>query len=99
MLSPSKKRLLDWSQGRQEIFSYAQHEDTFTVEQKEDLKPIIEVANDMSDLEPAKDLRHAAIIPQYVLDQSLREKWTPKDWKNWANAHENKPFRTWPGNL
>lgn len=99
MLSPSKKRLLDWSQGRQEIFSYDQHENTFTVEHKEDVQPIIEVAKDMSELQPAKDLRHAAIIPKYVLDQSLREKWTPKDWKNWANAHENKPFRTWPGNL
>ena len=99
MLSPSKKRLLDWSQGRQEIFSYDQHENTFTVEHKEDVQPIIEVAKDMSELQPAKDLRHAAIIPMYVLDQSLREKWTPKDWKKWANAHENKPFRTWPGNL
>ncbi len=99
MLSPSKKVLLDWSQGNQEIFSYDQHDKTFTIEHKENVEPIIEVAKDMADLQPSKDLRHVAIIPKFVLDKSLREKWTKKDWKKWANAHENKPFRTWQGRL
>ena len=99
MLSPSRKVLLDWSQGNQEIFSYDQHEKTFTIEHKEDVEPLIREAKDMSYLEPSKDLRHVAIIPKFVLDQSLREKWTKKDWKKWGNAHENKPFRTWQGRL
>ena len=99
MLSPSHKVLLDWSQGNQEIFSYAQHEKTFTIEHKEDVEPLIRVAKDMSYLEPSKDLRHVAIIPKFVLDQSLREKWSKKDWKKWANDHANQAFRTHPSTL
>ena len=94
MLSPSRKVLLDWSQGNQEIFSYDQHDKSFTIEHKEDVEPLIKVAKEMSFLEPSKDLRHVAIIPKFVLEQSLRERWTKKDWKNWANNHDNRPFRT-----
>lgn len=99
MKSPSQKVVIDRSQGNQEIFSYDQHDKTFTIENKEDVEPLIEVAKDMSDLQPSKELRHAAVIPKFVLDQSMRENWTKKDWKKWANAHENKPFRTWQGKL
>ena len=99
MKSPSQKVVIDRSQGNQEIFSYDQHDKTFTIENKEDVEPLIKVAKDMSDLQPSKDLRHTAIIPKFVLDQSMRENWTKKDWKKLANAHENKPFRTWQGKL
>jgi hypothetical protein len=98
-MSASRKTLLDWSQGRSETFSWDQHDETFTIESKEDVEPLIKLAKDMSDLEPSKEIRHAACIPKFVLDQSLRERWSPKDWKKWANAPENKPFRTWPGQL
>ena len=94
MLSPSRKVLLDWSQGNQEIFSYDQHDKSFTIEHKEDVEPLIKVAKEMSFLEPSKDLRHVAVIPTHVLNQSLRENWTKKDWKRWANNHDNRPFRT-----
>ena len=99
MLSPSKKRLLSWSEGKQEIFSYDQHDKTVTIEHKEDVEPLIKVAKDLSELKPSKDLRHTAVIPQFVLDQSLREKWTNADWKKWANDSDNKMFRTWNGKV
>ena len=51
------------------------------------------------ELKPSKDLRHTAVIPQFVLDQSLREKWTNADWKKWANDSDNKMFRTWNGKV
>ena len=99
MLSPSKKRLLSWSEGKQEVFSYDQHDKTVTIEHKEDVEPLIKVAKDLSELKPSKDLRHTAVIPQFVLDQSLREKWTNADWKKWANDSDNKMFRTWNGKV
>jgi hypothetical protein len=99
MQSPSKKRLLSRSEGKQEIFSYDQHDKSYTIEHKEDVEPLIKLAKNMSELEPSKDLRHTAVIPQFVLDQSLREKWTNKDWKKWANDSSNKMFRTWQGTL
>ena len=99
MLSPSKKRLLSWSEGKQEVFSYDQHDKTVTIEHKEDVEPLIKVAKDMSELKPSKDWKLSAVIPQFVLDQSFREKWTQKDWKKWANNHDNKPFRVYKGKL
>jgi hypothetical protein len=99
MHSPSKKRLLDWSRGKQEIFHYDQHEGKFTIETKEDCEPLIKISKDMSELQPSKDFRHAANIPQFVLDKSYRERWDRKDWKKWANSSRAKPFRTWPGTL
>ena len=99
MLSPSKNRLLSWSEGKQEVFSYDQHDKTVTIEHKEDVEPLIKVAKDLSELKPSKDLRHTAVIPQFVLDQSLREKWTNADWKKWANDSDNKMFRTWNGKV
>ena len=53
----------------------------------------------MSDLQPSKDWKLSAVIPQFVLDQSLRENWSKKDWKKWANNHDNKAFRVWKGRL
>ena len=98
-MSASRKTLLDWSQGKTEIFSWDQHDNTFTIESKEDVEPLIKLAKDMSYLQPSKDVRHAAVIPKFVLDESMRQKWTPKDWKKWANNPENKMFRTWQGRL
>ena len=99
MQSPSKKRLLSRSQGKEEVFSYDQHDKSVTIEHREDVEPLIKLAKDMSDLQPSKDLRHTAVIPQFVLDQSLREKWTNADWKKWANDSDNKMFRTWNGKV
>ena len=95
----SRQRLIDWSANSTQYFSYDQHDKSFTIETREDVEPLIQVAHEMSSLQPSNEFRHSAIIPKFVLDQSLRERWGPKDWKKWANDHANKPFRTWPGNL
>jgi hypothetical protein len=92
----ASEKLVNWSR---DYFHYDQHDKTFTIESREDVEPLIKIAHDMSSLHPNKELRHTAVIPKFVLDQSLRERWTPKDWKRWANDHANKPFRTWPGRL
>ena len=67
----------------------------------EDCEPIIERAKMLSEMEPGKEFRHAAIIPKHVLDMSFREGWfNDKDkWKQWANDPDNRAFRTWPGRL
>lgn len=98
-MSASRKTLLDWSQGKSETFHWDQHDNTFTIESKEDVEPLLKMAKNMSELEPSKEIRHAACIPKFVLDKSLRERWSPKDWKVWANDPANKMFRTWPGKL
>ena len=98
-MSISRKTLLDWSQGKSETFHWDQHDNTFTIESKEDVEPLLKMAKNMSELEPSKEIRHAACIPKFVLDKSLRERWSPKDWKVWANDPANKMFRTWPGKL
>ena len=95
----TRQKLIDWSRDTAEYFHYDQHDQTFTIENREDVEPLIKVAHDMSSLTPNKEWRHSAVIPKFVLDKSLRENWERKDWKKWANSHENRPFRTWPGNL
>ena len=54
---------------------------------------MVKDAHDMSSLQPNKDLRHTAIIPKFVLDQSFRDSWIPKDWNECANDHANKQFK------
>jgi len=92
----NSEKLVNWSR---QYFHYDQHDKTFTVEDREDIEPVIKLAKDMSSLQPSKEWRHSAVIPKFVLDQSLRENWDRKDWKKWANNHANRPFRTWPGKL
>ena len=95
----SSKKLLEWSQHRKEIFHWDQHDKTFTIESREDCEPLIKVAKDMSELQPNKEWRHSAVIPQFVLDKSMMEIWGPNDLKKWANDSHNRMFRTWPGRL
>jgi hypothetical protein len=94
----SSEKLVNWSK---DYFHYDQHDGTFTIETKEDIEPLIKVAHNMSSLQPSKEWRHSAVIPKFVLDDSLRKGWFKdnKKWKKWANDHQNKPFRTWPGRL
>ena len=93
----ANKRLLDWSENRKEIFHWDQHEGQMIIEAQEDCEPLVKVAKDMSELQPSKEWRHSAVIPQFVLDKSMREKWEPKDWKKRANDSHNKIFRPWTG--
>ena len=95
----SSKKLLDSSHNRTETFHWDQHENKFTIEANEDCEPLIKLAKNLSDMQPSKEWRHSAVIPQFVLDKSMRERWGPKDWKRWATDSHNKMFRTWPGKL
>ena len=67
----------------------------------EDCEPIIERAKMLSEMNPGKEFRHVAIIPQHVLDRAAREGWfnDRSKWKQWANDADNRAFRTWPGRL
>ena len=38
-------------------------------------------------------MRQQAVIPPDVLARSLKEAWTPEDWKRWANDPDNARFR------
>ena len=73
----------------------------FLVKTFEDCEPIIERAKMLSELEPGKDFRHVAVIPQHVLDKAAREGWfnDRAKWKEWANEPDNRAFRTWPGRI
>lgn len=73
----------------------------FSIETVQDVSPIIKAAAILADEPPGKDFRHAAYIPDYVMDQAFREGWfnDAKKWKQWANDPENRAFRTWQGRL
>lgn len=79
----------------------AMNPDNLVTETVQDMEPIIERAKYLSELEPGKDFRHAAIIPQIVYEKAYREGWLhdKERWKRWANDPDNRAFRTWPGHL
>lgn len=92
-------KLIDWTWRTREYVHSDPVENTTTYELKEDVEPLIKMAKDMSSLQPSKEWRHSAVVPDFVLDKALRERWDKKDWKKWANDSANKPFRTWPGKM
>lgn len=98
----SKSALLEHFGFKAEIFhADPDKPDSFTIETVQDVSPIIKAASILADQVPGKDFRHAAFIPDYVMDQAFKEGWfnDRKKWKDWANNPENKAFRTWPGRL
>lgn len=99
----TKKALLEHFGYKAEILHFDPNDKsgTHTVETVWDVSPIVEAAKILADEPPGKDFRHAAFIPEYVMDQAFREGWfnDPKKWKDWANNPENAAFRTWKGRL
>ena len=71
------------------------------IETRQDVEPILDAAKLLADEAPGKDFRHAAFIPDVVLEQAFREGWfhDPAAWKRWANDPANARFRTWAGRL
>ena len=67
----------------------------------QNVRPVIEHANKLRELEPGKNFRHAAEIPQVIWNKALREGWhnDPKAWKKWLIDPDNKPFSVWPGRI
>lgn len=71
------------------------------IESRQDVSDIIKAAKIISEEVPDKDFRHAAYIPETVLNQAMTEGWfhDPAAWKKWANDPANDCFRTWKGRL
>ena len=97
----SKSALLDLvPEARRKLIYHEQDGRTF-LETRQDVEPIVEAARILADEVPDKDFRHAAFIPDIVLDQAMREGWfhDKSAWKRWANDPANARFRTWQGRL
>lgn len=71
------------------------------VESRQDVTHIVEAAKIMAEEKPGKDFRHAAYIPETVLNQAMVEGWLHDRaaWKKWANDPANACYRTWNGRL
>ena len=96
------KALLDADAGSRRLTIYHEMSDgKHIIETRQDAAHIVEAAKIMADETPGKDFRHAAFIPQVVMDQAMIEGWfhDKKKWKEWANDPNNRAFRTWQGRL
>jgi hypothetical protein len=98
----NRKILLDSYGNRKEVFHWSENApDDFAIQTVEDCEPIVKAASIMADEAPGKDFRHAAYIPQAVMDEAFRDGWfhDKEAWKKWANDGANARFRTWKGRL
>ena len=86
--------------GRRKTLYHEEDGRTF-VETRQDVEPIVAAAGLVADAAPGADFRHAAFIPEAVLNQAFIEGWfhDPAAWKRWANDPANAMFRTWRGRL
>ena len=97
----AKSALLDLvPEARRETLYHEEDGRTF-VETRQDVEPIVAAARIVADLPPGRDFRHAAYIPDVVLERAFREGWfhDRAAWKRWANDSANADFRTWKGRL
>ena len=96
-----KSALIDAFSDSRRITVYHEEDGKKYVESRQDVEPIIEAARIISEQTPGKDFRHAAFIPETVLNQAMLEGWfhDPRAWKRWANDPENAAYRTWKGRL
>jgi hypothetical protein len=80
---------------------YHEEDGKTRVETRQDVDHIVKAASIMADEAPGKDFRHAAYIPETVLNQAMVEGWfhDKAAWKKWANDPANECFRTWKGRL
>jgi len=97
----SKSALLDVVADSSRALIYHEEDGKTYVETRQDVTPIMQAAKIMADEPPGKDFRHAAYVPEAVLNQAFNEGWfhDPKAWKRWANDPANAIYRTWQGRL
>jgi hypothetical protein len=97
----AKKQLLDAIPHARRVTIMHEHEGKHLIESRQDCDHIVEAAKILSDVEPGKDFRHAAFIPETVINQAMVEGWfhDKAAWKKWANDPNNAAFRTWKGRL
>ena len=96
-----KSALLDLVPEARRKTIYHEQDGRTLVETRQDVEPILDAARILADGPPGKDFRHAAFIPDVVLEQAMREGWLHDRaaWKRWANDPANARFRTWAGRL
>lgn len=70
-------------------------------EHLEDTDGLLEMAKLYREHPPkvCESMRHAAVIPDHVLERAFREGWRKKDWARWANDPDNAHLRTWKGRI
>lgn len=97
----SKKAILDANEGGGRFTIYHEANGQTYVESRQKVDHIIKAASILADETPGKDFRHAAFIPEAVLNQAMIEGWFgDKDaWKRWANDPANACYRTWKGRM
>jgi hypothetical protein len=97
----SRSALLDLIPGARRKLVWHEQDGRAFIETRQDVEGIVEAARIVADQPPGRDFRHAAYIPDVVLEQAFREGWfhDPAAWKRWANDPANAAFRTWKGRL
>ena len=97
----SKSALLDLVPEARRKLVWHEQDGRHFLETRQDVAPVFAAARILADLPPGNDFRHAAFIPDVVLDRAFREGWfhDAAAWRRWANDPANAGFRTWPGRL
>lgn len=97
----SRKALLGLVPDARRKLLYHEEDGRTFVETRQDVEPIVAAARLVAEAGPGADLRHAAFIPEAVLNQAFLEGWfhDAAAWKRWANDPANAAFRTWKGRL
>ena len=97
----SKSALLDLVPEARRKLVWHEQDGRTLIETRQDVEPILAAASLVADQPPGRDFRHAAFIPDVVLEQAFREGWfhDRAAWKRWANDPANAGFRTWKGRL
>lgn len=62
----------------------------------EDPDRTLEAAKLFADFPPGRTMRHIACVPPHIFNKSLREKWTPGDWRKWLDDPDYSRCRTHP---
>jgi hypothetical protein len=96
-----KKAVLDADEDARRLTIYHEQDGQTFVESRQDCEHIVKAAKILADEPPGKDFRHAAFIPETVINQAMLEGWVHDKaaWKRWANDPANECFRTWKGRM
>jgi len=97
----SKAQLLDSIADARRATILREEDGRSFIETRQDVAPIVAAAQILADQPPGKDFRHAAFVPETVLNQAFNEGWfhDRAAWKRWANDPANQCYRTWKGRL
>jgi hypothetical protein len=97
----AKSALLDLVPAARRQTIWHEEDGRLFIETRQDCEAIVEAARILAEAPPAGELRHAAFIPEAVLNQAFVEGWfhDAAAWKRWANDPANAAFRTWQGRL